>query len=187
MLLFLLFLPNKKYIMPTDNYGEVEIIPDILADRGKRLVNFIIDFIACFIITIATGSLGNWLYDTYGFNGLAIGNLASIEEHPFRFNLLQFFISIIYYGLFESLTMRSPGKFLTGTKVVMRNGAKPDETAIFIRTLIRRIPFEFVTFFGPYAIGWHDMFSKTLVVDVYKYERALSGKKTPDPNNDTII
>lgn len=162
--------------MPIDNYGEVEITPDILADRGKRLVNFIIDFIICTILTIVTGLLGNWLYDAYGFNGLAIGDLATLEQHPFRFNLLQFFISIIFYGLFESLIMRSPGKFITGTKVVMRDGTKPDDAAIFIRTLLRRIPFEFVSFFGPYAIGWHDMFSKTLVVDEYKYERALKMK-----------
>jgi uncharacterized RDD family membrane protein YckC len=117
--------------------------------------------------------LGNWLYDKYGFNGLAVGDLTTLEQHPFRFNLLHFFVCIIYYGLFESLTLRSPGKFITGTKVVMRDGTKPDETAIFIRTLCRQIPVEIISFLGPYAIGWHDMFSKTLVVDVYKYEKAL--------------
>jgi len=60
--------------------------------------------------------------------------------------------------------------------VVMRNGTRPDTTAIFIRTLIRRVPLEFITFFGPLSIGWHDSLSKTLVVDVTKYNEAIKRK-----------
>ncbi len=163
--------------MPIDNYGEVEITPGMLADKSKRFVNFLIDYIICFILTILLGFFGNWLYDSYGFTGLTIGDITKLENNPFRFNLMHFFVCIVFYGLFESITMRSPGKFITGTKVVMSDGTKPGQTAIFIRTLCRRIPFEFISFLGPYAIGWHDMFSKTRVVYVYDYERALRDKQ----------
>jgi uncharacterized RDD family membrane protein YckC len=164
--------------MPKEDYGNVEITYDMLADRGKRFANNFIDYIIYIVLTIAVGLLGNWLFDNYGFNGLAVGDLATLEEHPFRFNLLQLFVSIIFYGLFESLLGRTPAKYITGTKVVMRDGTKPDSTAIFIRTLCRQIPLEALSFlFGQFAVGWHDRISKTLVIDVNKYKSALQKKE----------
>lgn len=167
--------------MPKENFGNVEITYDMLADRGKRFANNFIDYIIYISLTIAIGLGGNWLFDNYGFNGLAVGDLATLEEHPFRFNLMQLFVSIMFYGLFESLLSRTPAKYITGTKVVMRDGTKPDSTAIFIRTLCRQIPLEALSFlFGQFAIGWHDSISKTLVVDVNKYNSALRKKETVD-------
>jgi uncharacterized RDD family membrane protein YckC len=172
--------------MPTDDYGKVEITYDMLADRGKRFANNLIDQIIYIILTILIALLGNWLLENYGFRGLAVGDLATLQDHPFRFNILQLFISVIFYGLFESLLARTPAKYITGTKVVMRDGTKPDSTAIFIRTLCRQIPFEAITFlFGRFPIGWHDAFSKTLVVDVYKYNAALRRKDDTRAANDT--
>jgi len=164
--------------MPTEDYGKVEITYDMLADRGKRFANNFIDYILYILLTIGIALLGNWLYDVYGFKGLAVGDLTSLEEHPFRFNILQFFVSIIFYGLFESISSRTPAKYITGTIVVMRDGTKPDSTAILIRTLCRQIPLEAFSFlFGQFAIGWHDTLSKTLVVDSTKYNFALKRKE----------
>ncbi|MXN93067.1 RDD family protein [Flavobacterium sp. Sd200] len=159
--------------MPTDNFGKVEVTYNMLADRGKRFVNFLMDSIICYVLTFLVGILGNWLYDTYGFNGLAIGN---IEVNAIKFNLLHSVLSVVFYGLFETVSLRTPGKYITGTKVVMFNGEKPTQTAIFWRTLCRLIPFEAITFLGAAPVGWHDGFSKTLVVDIYEYERALRKK-----------
>ena len=167
--------------MPKENFGNVEITDDMLADRSKRIGNLVVDYIICITISIGVGLLGNWLYDTYGYNGLAVGDFTTMGENHFRFDLLQLFVSIIFYGLFESLLSRTPAKYITDTKVVMRDGTKPDSTAIFIRTLCRQIPLEALSFlFGQFAVGWHDRISKTLVVDVNKYNSALRKKDSID-------
>lgn len=159
--------------MPIDNYGNVEITYDMLADKSKRFVNHLIDSIIGYILAFAIGEAGNRLYDNFGYDGLAIGN---VEVNPMKFNLLHAVIVVILYGLFETLTSRTPGKYITGTKVVMRDGTRPDTTTIFLRTLLRLVPFEALSFLGRYGIGWHDSLSKTLVVDIYKYNAALSRK-----------
>jgi len=160
--------------MPKDNYGNVEVTYTMLADKSKRFVNNLIDGVACYALSFGIGMLGNRLYDDYGFIGLAVGN---IEENTLKFNLLHLAVSIVFYGLFESVTTRTPGKYITGTKVVMRDGTRPNEATIFLRTVCRLIPFEAISFLGRYTIGWHDSLSKTLVVDVYEYEKALRTKK----------
>ena len=68
---------------------------------------------------------------------------------------------------FEAVFQRSPGKFLTGTKVVNESGGKPTFGQILGRSLCRFIPFEAFSFlFGDSSrvVGWHDKFSGTLVV-----------------------
>jgi hypothetical protein len=70
---------------------------------------------------------------------------------------------IIYYCLFESLWQRTPGKFLTGTKVVNLDGSKPSFLRILGRSFARYIPFDNLSFLFM-TRGWHDYLSKTLVV-----------------------
>lgn len=161
--------------MPTDNNSNIEVTYDMLAEKSKRFVNNLIDGILCYALTLGIGMLGNRLYSNYGFDGLAIGD---IEQNTLKLNILHLAISIVFYGLFETLTLRTPGKYITGTKVIMRDGKRPGETSILLRTLCRLIPFEAISFLGRYNIGWHDSLSKTLVVDVYKYEKALKSKET---------
>jgi len=168
--------------MPKENFGNVEITYDMLAYKAKRFGNNFIDSIICYAIVLVIGEFGNLLYANYGYDGLAIGNLESSLE---KFNLLYIVISTMYYGLFESFSARTPAKHITGTKVVMRDGTKPDSTAILIRTLCRLIPFEAFSFlFGQFAIGWHDSISKTLVVDINKYNSALQKKGGTDTKGD---
>ena len=53
---------------------------------------------------------------------------------------------------------------ITGTIVIDKNGNKPGFRAILIRTLIRFIPIDTLTFLGNSGRGWHDSFSNTYVV-----------------------
>ena len=154
---------------------KIEITYDMLADKSKRFVNNLADRIICMVMALGLGFTGNWLYDTYGFDLLAVGD---ITVNVSKFNVLYIILSIVFFGMFESLTARTPGKYITDTKVVMRDGTRPDSITIFIRTLCRFIPFEELSFIGSFTIGWHDMLSKTLVVDVYKYNKALQLKNT---------
>ncbi len=73
------------------------------------------------------------------------------------------------YFLCEWLLQKTPGKYLTGTKVVRLDGSKPDAPTIAKRTLIRLVPFEPVSFYtgnDPELRGtwWHDRWTGTRVV-----------------------
>jgi len=147
----------------------VNIIPVKLAPVYKRLVNYIIDVIICYIIALLTDQAGIALDANYGYDGLVlgppiIGNL--------KFAMFLAVIQIVYYGLFETLTGRTIGKYATETRVIARDGSVPDSNAIFLRTLCRQIPFEFISFIGIIPMGWHDSLSKTLVVDNYDFKMA---------------
>jgi uncharacterized RDD family membrane protein YckC len=141
----------------------VNITPAELAPLSKRFFNFFIDsVILCSLLTMGLSFLGDYLYKAYGFDGLVIGppQLGNI-----KYSLAGAAISIVYYGLFETLLSRTPGKFITNTRVVMRDGAKPGNNAILIRTLCREIPLEALSFLFMPPMGFHDILSKTMVVN----------------------
>jgi hypothetical protein len=47
----------------------------------------------------------------------------------------------------------------------MKNGSPVDYSHILIRSLVRLIPFEHLSFVGSYPVGWHDRYSGTIVID----------------------
>jgi uncharacterized RDD family membrane protein YckC len=75
----------------------------------------------------------------------------------------------LYYFIFETLWQRTPGKYITGTKVVTSSGGKPSIGAIAIRTIVRFIPFESFSFLGSRAYGWHDVLSGTYVIKAKRF------------------
>lgn len=158
-----------------DEFGNVEITFGMLATRGKRFANYIIDGIVTTLLTVAVMMLNLHLEGN--------NNLKTLEDWIPVFNSVPFQIYgygaiIIYYGLMESVVYRSFAKYITATRVVMRDGTEPDAIAILIRTVCRLIPFEFISFLGLQPVGWHDRLSKTVVVDVYEYKRALLLKQS---------
>lgn len=114
----------------------------------RRLSNYILDSILTTLLILAVV-----LY--YAFS----------KQDPSSLFGLGIVIPVFYYVIFESLWQVTPGKFLTKTKVVMRDGTKPPFMNIVGRTFARVIPFEaFSYLFGSYPVGWHDSLSGTLVV-----------------------
>ncbi len=86
-------------------------------------------------------------------------------------DLTDFFLEaiqmLVYYAAFEYLFGQSPGKLLTRTKVLTKEGAPPTLGKIIIRSLCRSIPFNFVSVLtNQNAVGWHDMISGTRVVQL---------------------
>lgn len=120
------------------------------SSRVRRLINFSIDF---FIIINSFSCLVAYLAISKEWSG--------IFEHWWRFSVGSI---IFYYIFFEGLLSRTPGKFITRTKVIMKDGSKPDLGQIILRTLIRLIPFEIFSFIGKNPLGWHDKWSNTMVV-----------------------
>jgi uncharacterized RDD family membrane protein YckC len=118
-----------------------------IATRLKRFLNFLLDYIGLVIMII--------FFDLF-----------FLAENTYGLSVI---ITIVYYLLFESVWSKTPAKFITKTKVIMENGEKPPFGVIFIRTLIRFVPFEIFSFLSPERPrGWHDRWSKTIVVDDIK-------------------
>lgn len=145
-----------------------QVPQDVLATKGTRFANYIIDNIVMigvgFVIGIVLAVIAE-LTGSYGFYDAIIESEGRLSDYIFGA-----VITIIYYTIIEALTARSIGKFITKTKVVTHEGLKPDFGDIFIRTLSRIIPFNAFSFLGTDGKGWHDSISKTYVVDIKKFE-----------------
>lgn len=119
---------------------------------GTRTLNFLVDTLLIFILAYITYKIRNWYVFYYGVKYFVFG---------------WYFGGwlIIYYFFFESIFARTPGKFLSYSKVVDAAGNKPSLVQVCVRTLSRLILIDM--FFLPFLEKTlHDYFSKTDVVEV---------------------
>jgi uncharacterized RDD family membrane protein YckC len=137
------------------------ITNDLLASKGQRLLNFIIDAIIVYIIIAAIGVTVNLVGEVTKTPTL-MDWVSSMNNNLIY--LLIILITILYFALTEIYFSRTFAKYFTKTIVVNSHGGKPSVNAIIKRTLCRFIPFEPFTFLGLNSRGWHDSFSKTYVV-----------------------
>lgn len=123
-----------------------------LATRWQRLGNMFLDLLFIFILA-----------NVLGF----VLRLEFIFQGPSR-NLVLVIAALVYYMCFEGLFGRTPGKIITKTKAVGRDGAKLTFGQAAIRTLCRLIPLEAFSFLGGEGrpLGWHDRIAKTMVVSL---------------------
>lgn len=153
----------------------IRITKDMLASKGKRLANFVIDYIIR-IILIFVLSLFVAIYAyLVGSEDIlnAMENISTLTEY-----LIAFLMLIIYYVVFESINGRTIGKYITNTKVLMIDGSKAQSDKIVLRTLSRIVPFEFLSFLGSDDTGWHDTWTDTVVVDLKKYEEIKNSRNS---------
>ena len=155
----------------------MDIYTDILASKGKRFTNFIIDNAVRFLLIALMSIIAASLSILFNNDDMLLWmqNISKIEDL-----MISYFILLLYFFLFEFLTQRTLGKLITGTKVVMADGTKPDLKAIFIRSVSRIVPFDAFSFLGDPPIGWHDRWADTVVVDVKKYNEAVRLKNSFD-------
>lgn len=118
---------------------------------GTRSVNFIVDTIFVFLIAYAGFKTWNWyvLYWRYT---------------PYNFGWFFFGSMFVYYTIFEMLFARTPGKWLSISKVVNEKGKRPNVLQVLLRSLARItvIDLFFLPFIGKTL---HDLVSKTDVVE----------------------
>ena len=150
----------------------IESKPNLAVTRApwwKRLVNAIIDSI---LILLLTGLIFLPVTGNFSFL-LAFSDLTSLV-------LGRIGIFVLYYFLFEGIWGRTPGKWLTGTRVMMAEDyTKPAPRTILARTLFRLIPLEPFSLFGARPAGWHDSISNTIVTDArIGYQK--KGRLTPN-------
>lgn len=132
---------------------------EVEASLGKRFGNFIIDGICIGVINTVMGF-------TLGIIFALTGN-GEVVENPginLFLQLMGLGTAFFYYLFFESAFQKTPGKFITRTKVIMSSGEKPQAGAIAVRTLCRFIPFEPLV--GLFTSSfWHDSIPNTKVID----------------------
>ncbi len=140
-----------KSSLETDYQESAEIV---LVSKWLRLANLVIDYIGYMILAVIVGILVAIIWGEEG-----IKYMESIPDIVFGAPIL-----LGYYIFFESLTGRTLGKLVTGTKVVNENGLRASFGQILGRSFSRLIPFEVFSFLGEKGRGWHDSLPRTYVV-----------------------
>lgn len=148
----------------------IELTHDILATKGQRLANYIIDYairlLAGYLLGLTVGLMYTYLDIATPYYWIT--GMGRIGEF-----VLGYVIAFIYYTIFEGTLQCSPAKFITGTKVVAFDGSKPLFSTMVKRSLCRMIPFDAFSFLGEPDKGWHDSISETYVVNIKKYNEAM--------------
>lgn len=118
---------------------------------GTRILNFLVDTLLIFGLAYLAFKIWNWYVFYWQYT-------------PYNFGWFFFGILVIYYLFFESIFKRTPGKWISYSKVTTLDGKKPSFTAILIRTVSRLIIIDL--FFIP-LLGkpLHDYLSKTTLVE----------------------
>jgi uncharacterized RDD family membrane protein YckC len=122
----------------------------VQADKGARAGNFIIDILVLLVIIVLFTYLIWFVYpDITDTDSAAFDVLASTTF------FLYYFLSEFFFG-------KTVGKILTKTIVLDKNGNKPKTFNLVVRSLVRLIPVESITFL--FGLGFHDLVSGTVVV-----------------------
>jgi uncharacterized RDD family membrane protein YckC len=148
----------KKRNIDTTKFEEVKVALTAKSTEEKefeakkvnsvtRFLNFIIDTIVWFIIVaILTNALN------------------AKDPMQMAVGYFIFFASYIgYYAFMETKYQKTIGKFITKTKVVNKNGTKPEGGDILRRTFCRLIPFDRISFLFT-SNGFHDRLSDTTLI-----------------------
>ena len=148
--------------------NEFSVTDDLLATRGQRFFNCILDLL---IVHIILGSIGTTIIiigdvsNNYELSNW-IESTTTIEKLLFWSVIL-----FLYYFLTETYFSRTFAKYFTKTIVVTKDGSRPNKRTISIRTLSRFIPLEALTFLGTNVRGLHDLFSDTYVVRKHDFNK----------------
>lgn len=119
---------------------------------GTRILNFLADTFFIFLLAYFSFKGWNWYVMYWGYK-------------PYNFGWFFFGVLFVYYTFFEGIFNRSPGKWLSYSKVVNAAGKKPGFWRVLIRSLVRLtiIDMFFIPFLGK---PLHDYLSGTEIVEV---------------------
>lgn len=80
-------------------------------------------------------------------------------------SLVLLLVAFAYYALPEALWGKTPGKFLTRTRVTTASGRTPTLQQILLRTAGRFLWLDWYSYlYKEHPVGWHDLISQTRVV-----------------------
>lgn len=149
-------MENKKFT----------ITDDLLASKGERFLNFIIDLLITYIVAVGIVATINIICDVTASYGVSnwVKSLSLIENLFFGLVILFF-----YYAFTEMYFSRTFAKYFTKTIVVRIDGSKPNIKNFMIRTVSRLNPIDPFSFLGKTERGLHDTLSATYVVKKHEF------------------
>ena len=135
----------------------------VRASHAKRLANFLIDLSFFWGVIYVTGIL----------TILQAGDSPDNLEISSGLDILDIIILIILYVIFifiqeAFLKGKTLGKFITSTRAVSVDDKKMSLSIILKRSLIRAIPFCFLSGLGSPCDPWQDKWTDTKVIDEKK-------------------
>ena len=118
---------------------------------GTRILNFLMDGFLVFWLSFAVFKYWNFYVVNWHFK-------------PINFWWFIAGVLLLYYSFFEMIWARTPGKWLSGCKVVNKDGGRPSIWQVFGRSLLRLIVIDF--FFNAFwGKPLHDKWTRTEVVE----------------------
>ena len=131
------------------------------SSRNKRFLNNLIDSFVFYLLIFALSAM-------FGAGTVVLGNEEILEnEDAFQISsyLFSFIIIFLYYSVFEYYSKgKTVGKYITKSRALSEDGSIMNFSECALRSVCRFIPFDRLSFLGPNR-GWHDKFSKTMVVE----------------------
>ena len=124
-----------------------------------RILDLVVDLVCIQLVIYLLAFFLGGVFGILQRRGAAVGGLRALIFVVFLAGVFA------YYFIFEYRLGKTPGKFLTRTRVVTGEGGAPGRRAILVRTATRFIPFEWVSFIQKKPVGWHDSLSGTMVVE----------------------
>jgi len=136
----------------------------VRADAGKRLLNYIIDFILFYLLLFALGILIAIVWPS------AIQDISSIGNNYYMLDRL---LSLVLYAVYMSVVEgafkgKSLGKLITGTRAINLDGSRISFGKAFERGFSRAVPFCAFSAFGTPCNPWQDRWTSTMVIDEKK-------------------
>ncbi|MEN1727213.1 MAG: RDD family protein [Pseudomonadota bacterium] len=147
------YQPPKSAILP-ERSDQAE--PPVPVGRGRRFFNYLIDLLLIYVSAVPVGVL---LF-------FVLGEEAMMSAGPGFEYLVGITLIVGYYSFFEGLFAWTPGKLVTGTRVVNEDGDRPSFGQILGRSLTRVVPLEPFSMFSSTRRAWHDRWPATVVISV---------------------
>jgi len=122
-----------------------------LASAGRRFIGFTVDLSLIVLVGIAFGQFLYSAWDPYQRDRQTTEIMQAALASAFGW----------YYWLFEGIWGRTPGKFITGTRVTRPDGTSPGWRPL-VRLLIRMVPLDFLSLRN--GVMWHDTWTGTRVI-----------------------
>lgn len=118
---------------------------------GTRVLNFLVDTTIILILSYILNKVNTFYVSFWHFRGFAFWKIFSV-------------VLVIYYLLGEGMFGKTLGKKFTYTVIVKKDGSKASFGQIFIRSIVRLIPIDFMLI--PFTDRTlHDIASNTYVIE----------------------
>ena len=137
----------------------------VRADAGKRFLNFLLDLVLFYILTIFIGVVFVLLFPS------SLQGLEANDSFGFFDRIVTLVLYAVYMSVIETVFKgKSLGKVITRTRAVNLDGSRISTGTAFARGFSRAVPFCAFSAFGSPCSPWQDKWTDTMVIEEKKSE-----------------